>query len=92
VVSPPSPGVASFPRSSVFGVGGRSSLRRMEAPHGKPDEGRGNLRGLQDLIEAGVLIPATRRMTEVLDCRPPLKIEGEQASMPTLDEQRAERA
>jgi hypothetical protein len=64
----------------------------MAARDGKPEDGRGNAPGLQDLVEAGLLIPATRRMAEVLQSRPLLKVEGERATMSALDEQRAERA
>lgn len=64
----------------------------MEARDGKPEDGRGNVPGLQDLVEAGLLIPATRRMTEVLQSRPLLTVDDERATMSALDEQRAERA
>jgi hypothetical protein len=69
-----------------------TSLRRMEPRGDKRDGGRGVVPGLQDLVEAGVLIPATRRLTEVLADRPPLKIENAPATISAVDEQRAERA
>ena len=64
----------------------------MEASDGKPDDGRGAVPGLQEVVEAGVLVPAIRRMSEVLDSYPPLKIEDEQATTLAVDEQRADLA
>jgi hypothetical protein len=60
----------------------------MESRDDRPDDAA----GLQNLVEAGVLIPATRRITEVLAARPPLKIDDAQATAAAIDEQRAERA
>jgi hypothetical protein len=60
----------------------------MESRDDKPDDAT----GLQNLVEAGVLIPATRRLAEVLAARPPLKIENAPATISVIDEQRAERA
>jgi hypothetical protein len=62
----------------------------MESRGDKRDDGRDDVPGLQDLVEAGVLIPAPRRLTEVLAARPPLKIENAQATS-VIDDQRSER-
>jgi hypothetical protein len=65
---------------------------RMESRGDGRDDGRGDVPGLHALIEAGVLVPATRRLTEVLATRAPLQVEGAQATISALDEQRADRA
>jgi hypothetical protein len=58
----------------------------------RPDGGPGDVAELPHLVEAGVLIPATRRLAEVLAARPPLKIENASATISAIDEQRVERA
>jgi hypothetical protein len=58
----------------------------MEPRDNRPDDGCGDVPGLHDLVEAGVLIPATRRVTEVIAARPPLKIENAQATKSAIDE------
>jgi hypothetical protein len=56
----------------------------------RPDGGPGDVAELLHL-EAGVLIPATRRLSKVLAARPPLKIANASATISVIDEQRAER-
>jgi hypothetical protein len=73
---------------SCYALGSDTSLKGVESRGDKRDD----VPGLQDLVEAGVLIPASRRMSEVLDSHPPPKIEDEQATTSAVDEQRAERA
>jgi hypothetical protein len=48
--------------------------------------------GLTELVDRGVLLPATRRLSEVLAAHAPVKLADSQAGSRALDEQRSERA
>jgi hypothetical protein len=48
--------------------------------------------GLADLVDRGVVVAPTRRLSVVLAERPPVKLDDAQASSRALDEQRSERA
>lgn len=52
----------------------------------------GQLPGLTELVDRGVLVPAGRRLSEVLAAHPPVKLADAQATSRALDEQRRERA
>lgn len=51
-----------------------------------------DLPGLTELVDRGVLLPATRRLSEVLAAHAPVKLSDPQAGSRALDEQRSERA
>jgi hypothetical protein len=48
--------------------------------------------GLTELIDRGVVVPASRRLSEVLAAHAPVKVSDPQAGARALDEQRSERA
>jgi hypothetical protein len=48
--------------------------------------------GLEELIERGVLLPASRRLADVLAAHPPLKLDQPAATAHALAEPRATRA
>jgi hypothetical protein len=52
----------------------------------------GQLPGLTELVDRGVLVPARRQLSDVLAAHPPVKLEDAQATSRALDEQRRERA
>jgi hypothetical protein len=48
--------------------------------------------GLAELVERGVVLPASRRLADVLAAHPPVRLDDPQATARALDEQRSERA
>jgi hypothetical protein len=48
--------------------------------------------GLAELVERGVVLPASRRLADVLAAHPPVRLDDPQATARALDEQRADRA
>jgi hypothetical protein len=48
--------------------------------------------GLAELVDRGIVVPATRRLSDVLAEHPPVTLGDEQAVVGALDEQRVERA
>ncbi len=48
--------------------------------------------GLAELVERGVVQPASRRLVDVLAAHPPVKLDDPHATARALDEQRSDRA
>jgi hypothetical protein len=48
--------------------------------------------GLAELVERGVVLPASRRLVDVLAAHPPVRLDDPQATARALDEQRSDRA
>jgi hypothetical protein len=48
--------------------------------------------GLAELVDRGIVVPATRRLSVVLAEHPPVKLDDAQATARALDEQRSDRA
>jgi hypothetical protein len=48
--------------------------------------------GLAELVDRGVVVPAARRLSEVLAAHVPVKLADPRAGVRALDEQRGERA
>jgi hypothetical protein len=48
--------------------------------------------GLAELVDRGIVVPATRRLSDVLAEHPPVKLDDAQATGRALDEQRSDRA
>ncbi len=48
--------------------------------------------GLAELVERGVVLPASRRLADVLAAHPPVRLDDPQATARALDEQRSDRA
>jgi hypothetical protein len=52
-----------------------------------PRSASGQLPELSQLVDRGMLVPARRRLSEVLAAHPPVKLKGAQATSRALDEQ-----
>lgn len=48
--------------------------------------------GMAELVDRGVIVPATRRLSDVLAEHPPVKLNDAQAATRALEEQRSDRA
>jgi hypothetical protein len=64
----------------------------MEPRGDQQDDDRRDVPGLRKLVERGVVVPASRRLSQALAAQPSLRIEDAQAKTSVLDRQRAERA
>ena len=62
----------------------------MAAPR-ENHQGSTDVPGLDELVDQGVLLPATRRLSEVLAVHGPVKLSDSQAGSRVLNEQRIER-
>jgi hypothetical protein len=62
------------------------------ARHAKSRGRSTDVPGMSELVDRGVLVPATRRLSEVLAAHAPIKPSVPNAGSRALDDQRSERA
>jgi hypothetical protein len=62
------------------------------ARRAKAHGGSADVPGLTELVDRGIILPATRRLSEVLAAHTPVKLSDPKAGSRALDEQRSERA